>query len=129
MRVIPTKVHGVLDYATAIMLFALPRMAGWDDRMTMILTVAAVGTLIYSLLTRYEMGAFPVLPMEWHLGIDLMSGALFLVLALALGDEPFSVRYTLAAIGAFEVMASLLSRTDPTPAGAGMRGGTRSRGF
>ncbi len=79
--------------------------------MTMLLTVMAVVTLAYSLLTRYELGTFRVLPMEWHLGLDFASGAFLIALALMLGDEAASARAILAAFGAFEVIAAVMSDT------------------
>jgi hypothetical protein len=115
MKIIPTRVHGILDYVTVATLLALPRLLAWSDRMVMVLTVIAVGTLAYSLLTRYELGAIKVLPMAGHLGLDFASGVLFLALALLLRDEPASVRGILAGIGAFEIGAVLLSQSATGP--------------
>ncbi len=129
MRVISTRVHGVLDYMTAAALFAIPRMFNWNEGLTMAMTMAAIGTVVYSLLTRYEMGLARAIPMRAHLAIDLMMGVLFLGAALFLNDHPDTVRMTLGAIGLFEIGASLM--TDPTPAHVADGGhvGTRQRGF
>jgi len=128
MKVINTRMHGILDYLSVATLLALPRMLGWSDRVTTLLTVMAVGTLIYSLLTRYELGAFKALPMQAHLVLDFMSGALLLGAALMLGDEPNSVRMGLGLLGLFEIGAALM--TDPTTSVAGESAPrTRASGF
>ena len=71
MKLLSTRTHGVVDYLTAGTLLALPRAMGWGDRVTNLLTGAALGTVAYSLLTRYELGAVKVLPMKAHLALDL----------------------------------------------------------
>jgi hypothetical protein len=75
--------------------------------------VAAAGTLAYSLLTRYEFGAKPVLPMRTHLALDGVNGALTLAVPWLLGETSGAVRAALMGMGAFELGASLL--TDPEP--------------
>ena len=133
MKVISTRMHGILDYLTAGTLFLLPRLMGWSDRITTLLTILAIGTLVYSLLTRYELGAFRALPMRVHLALDFMSGVVLLGAALMLGDEPSGVRLALGFLGMFEIGASLM--TDPEPSLAegmdqsGVNARTRSRGF
>jgi hypothetical protein len=124
MRPIPTRVHGALDYMTVVALFALPRLLGWSDHLTTLMTAMAVITLIYSLITRYELGALGTLPMRGHLVLDFVSGLVFLAAALLLTREPDGVRAVLAAIGAFEIGASLLTQTEPAPLALP---GTRSR--
>ena len=52
MKVISTRTHGVLDYLMAVALLALPRLLGWSSQTTLLLTCLAIGTLVYSLLTR-----------------------------------------------------------------------------
>ncbi len=63
MEVISTRVHGVLDYMTALLLLALPFFVEWHSTVETLLLVAGVGLLLVSLLTRYELGAFKVLPL------------------------------------------------------------------
>ena len=131
MKVISTRMHGVLDYLTAGLLFALLRLMDWSDRVTTLLTVLAIGTVLYSLLTRYELGAFRALPMRAHLALDFMSGALLLAVVLLWGDEPSSVRMILGGLGLWEIGAALM--TDPEPSavtdGTASVGRTRSPGF
>ena len=107
LRFVSTKTHGVLDYLSVGTLLALPRALGWGARATNLLTSAAVGTLAYSLLTRYELGLFKILPMPGHLALDAMQGALLSAAPALLPDEDGSVSAVLVGLGAFELGAAL----------------------
>jgi len=112
-KLISTRTHGVIDYLTAGALLTLPRALGWGERATRLLTGAAVGTIGYSLLTRYEMGAVKLLPMRFHLALDALSGAALAASPLVLDDEEPEVRASLLALGLFELGVTALTRTDP----------------
>jgi hypothetical protein len=108
---IPTKVHGVLDYMTAAFLHTLPRVMGWSRQVTATLDAAGGSAIAYSLLTDYELGAVKALPMKAHLTLDALSGGALIGAAMMMDDEDADVRATLAGIGAWEIAAALLSRT------------------
>jgi hypothetical protein len=110
---IPTTVHGVLDYMTAGLLFALPRMMGWSRCATNVLDTAAIGAVGYSLLTKYELGVAKVLPMKAHLTLDAVSGAALIGAAALMDDEEPEVRATIAGLGVFEIGAALMSQSAP----------------
>jgi len=116
---ISTKMHGVLDYATAPMLLALPRQLGWSPAATRILTGAAVATAVYSMLTDYELGAARVLPMPAHLALDAMSGLGLLAAGLLLPGQSPGERNGLIGLGLFELGAAMLTerQSDSRPAG------------
>ena len=103
----------MLDYATAGTLFALPRLLGFDKRVTTLLTGAALGTLAYSLLTDYELAAVRALPMQTHLVLDAGSGAMLALAALLLPGEGAAVRSLLLGLGAFELFVSASTETAP----------------
>lgn len=108
-----TRVHGVLDYMTAAFLHTLPRVMGWDRKVTRLLDCAGASATAYSLVTRYELGVVKVLPMKAHLALDALSGAALIGAAAMLDDEDDEVRGVLAGIGLFEISAALLTRTTP----------------
>ncbi len=110
---ISTKTHGAIDYLSVPVLLALPRVFGWSPAVTRFLTVAATGTLAYSLLTRYELGAKPVLPMTTHLALDGLNGAMTIAASWLLGEGNRTVKLTLLGIGAFEIAAALATQTEP----------------
>ena len=117
MRFVPTKLHGMLDYLSVGTLLAVPRLLGWDKELTRFLTGAAVGTLGYSVLTRYELGVVKVLPMTAHLTFDGMSGALFCAAPLLFPEEDRATTGALVAFGVFEIGAALTSKHDPPELG------------
>lgn len=110
MRPISSFVHGIIDYATAVMLPVVPRQAGWSRRVTDLFDLSAAVTTASSLMTRYELGVVRILPMDVHLKLDAVQGGLFLGAAMLMDDEEPEVRECLAAYGAFCVAASLLTR-------------------
>jgi hypothetical protein len=111
-KLIPTRVHGVLDYLTGLTLIAIPLLFNWPQPEATIFMALGGGTLVYSLLTRYEPGVFKLLPMPAHLLLDLLSG-LFLVAAPFLGLVDENLRIWFWAFGLFEIGAALLSDTRP----------------
>lgn len=114
---IPTRVHGVLDYLSALTLYALPRLAGWPALLRTPMTAAAAGTAAYSLATRYEWGAVPALSMRQHLALDAVQGLAFCTAAVALEDAPREVRLSLAAYGLFALAAAALTDREPAAGG------------
>lgn len=81
--------------------------------MTSLLTGSALGTLLYSLVTRYELGALKRLPMPAHLALDRASGLVLCAAAGTMSGEPGAVRAALLGLGLFEVTASLTTETVP----------------
>lgn len=113
MRMIPTKIHGVLDYLTSAGLLVLPRALGWDPGVTRAVSGMALGTIGYSALTRYELGLIKLLPMPAHLALDALNAALFCGGPWLFANRDRDVRRALLAIGLFELTVTLLS--DPRP--------------
>jgi len=116
MQRIPTKLHGVIDYATGAFLFAAPSLLRLRNRRSRAaLRMAGGGALAYSLLTDYELGVYRKLPMPAHLALDASSGiALLAVARTARGyrNGPLDRALPLLA-GLSEIAAAAL--TEPTP--------------
>jgi hypothetical protein len=110
MRFIPTKIHGAMDYMTVVALLALPRLLDFSDRATTLLTAIAVMALLYTLLTRFELGAFRVLPVKVHLALDFLSGLLLVAAPyLIVPQENSTARTVMIVIGVFEIGAALMT--------------------
>ncbi len=86
-KLFSTKIHGVIDYGWASALPVLPRFLSGSSGVNRLLKGAGLGTLIYSLLTRYELGAVKLLPMPAHLAFDVMQGIALVVASLWLGER------------------------------------------
>ena len=73
MTLIPTRVHGMIDYAVGALLTAAPWLLGFSDhRVATVVTVLfGVAALGYAVVTDYELGLYRVLPMRVHLLIDV----------------------------------------------------------
>jgi hypothetical protein len=91
---------------------------GWSRTVTRVFDAAGCAAVAYSVMTRYELGLVKVLPMKAHLAMDALSGAALIGAAAALDDEEPDARATLAAVGAWEIAAALLTRTESAGPGA-----------
>ena len=116
LRVIPTSVHGVLDYLASAINLALPPLLGLHEapRAVLILRIAGVANASYSLLTDYELGAFKVVPMPAHLRLDAAKGVLTLSSPWLFGFANKGARYWLAPVlmGTVDVLAAITSETN-----------------
>ncbi len=72
MNIIPTKVHGVLDYLVGISFIILPWILGFNEygNQTAIMVALGMFTIAMSVFTRYEMGVWKKIPMSMHLTLD-----------------------------------------------------------
>ena len=81
MKPINSRAHGILDYLVGVLLIVAPTLLGFaDGPERWVPIVLGIGTIIYSLLTDYELGALRVLPFRVHLIIDAFNGV-FLALS------------------------------------------------
>jgi len=117
LRMIPTSVHGAVDYLTGGALLAAPKVLGIDDdrRAALVLRSAGGGALVYSLITDYELGLLRLLPMPAHLALDAASGVLVAASPWLFGFAGRGPRYWLphVLVGAMEVLAATSTRTEP----------------
>lgn len=110
---IDTKKHGFLDYLMGVVLIAAPFLLGFADGGAAMWTpiVLGAGTILYSLLTDYELGVVRMLPMPVHLGLDLMSG-----LVLAASPWLFGFAHLVwiphVALGVIEIGAAVLTQRE-----------------
>ena len=75
---LPTRTHGMLDYALGVLLAALPWIAGFahGGAESWVCVVLGLGMVGYSLLTDYELGVVRRIGMPVHLLLDAVGGAL-----------------------------------------------------
>jgi hypothetical protein len=114
MRLLPTRIHGMMDYLMGTLLIALPFLSGFPGRWATWVPVAlGAGAIVYSLMTNYELGLAPVLSMSSHLGLDAASG-------LVLAASPWLFGFASAiwiphvVLGLLEVFAALITKTVPS---------------
>ena len=117
MRRLPTELHAALDVALGTLLIVMPWLFGFEDdvRAGGVAVGAGATLLALSLLTRYEFGVLPVIPMSVHLAVDALVGVFLLTFALGGGLAGAGVRVWAAYLvtGVAALAGALLS--DPRP--------------
>lgn len=80
MALIPTKIHGAIDYVVGLLLIAAPWLFGFaaGGAETWVPVALGAGVILYSLFTAYELGAFRLIPVPAHLWLDGIGGAFLL---------------------------------------------------
>ena len=115
MKIINTKLHGLLDYFYAILILAAPFIFGYHDNETAAYICYFFGTilLISSVCTNYEFGLVKVLPMRFHLAIDAIGGILVMASPWMFGFSDV-VFLPHVILGAIDLIVVLLSQSAPS---------------
>jgi len=112
MRFIDSRTHGFMDYLMGIFLIVSPWIFKLDPGAPegMILIILGAMALVYSLITRYELGMIKILSMKAHLTLDVLSG---IVLAASPWIFGFADRVYLPhlILGLIEIGAGLMTKT------------------
>jgi hypothetical protein len=72
--------HGILDYASVVLLAAAPKLVGFTGRQATICYALAVVHLALTLLTRFPLGAVKVIGFPIHGAIELLVSVLSIAL-------------------------------------------------
>lgn len=110
-----TRVHGVLDYLVGVLLVALPWVLGFADggAERWVPVGAGAAVILYSVFTDYELGVVRRLQVPVHLWLDGVGGILLAASPWLFGfDQRVWIPHV--AVGAFEVLAALLTHTIPS---------------
>lgn len=114
MRFISTKVHGIMDYISGLLLIASPWLFNFADGTSAQSIPVAIGIalLLISMLTKYEAGIANVFSMPMHLSIDAIAG-IILIASPWLFDFTHRIMWPHLAFGLFEIMAGFMTQTLP----------------
>jgi type IV secretory pathway VirB6-like protein len=114
MKPINTKTHGYMDYIMGVLLIAAPWIFNFarNGAETWVPVVLGIATIIYSLLTDYELGVSHVIPMRTHLILDIASGVLLAVSPWLFNFDEYIWQPHLI-LGILEVGAALLTKSVP----------------
>lgn len=117
MRFISTRMHGAADYLVGILLILSPYIFGFANggAAQWLPMLLGAGVILYSLMTRYELGLVPVIPMPAHLGLDIAGGLLLAVSPWLFGFAD-QVWLPHLVIGLVEVGTAMMTQTRPDPA-------------
>lgn len=113
IRFVSGSLHGMLDYAAAVVLIAVPLMLNFQatSPLALWLSVAAgLLLIVYSLVTDYGLSLVKWIPFSTHLILDALAGAAFVVAPFLFGFEGL-IRWFYLANGAIVLLLVLV--TDP----------------
>lgn len=120
IRFLPTSVHGVLDYLVGIALIIAPWLLGFAyvGGIAMYLPIVlGVALILYSLVTRYELGipGIKFLPMPYHLIIDFVAALVLAISPFLFGfsNRPLNVWLPHLIVGIVVILVVLVSQTHP----------------
>jgi SPW repeat len=118
IRILPTRIHGALDYLVGIALILAPTIFGFSamgGAEVWIPRALGVVLIVYSVFTNYEWGVIKVLDMRYHLVVDLLA-ALFLAASpflFGFSGETSSHWLPHVVVGVVVVLVVLVSQTAP----------------
>lgn len=77
MRIINTKVHGIIDYFLGALLVSSPWTFHFREVQSAVFIIVFAGllTILLAVLTRFETGLLNFIPLKSHLVFDFLSGA------------------------------------------------------
>ena len=110
---ISTRLHGVIDYAVALLLGGLSASRSLSVPVRCTLGSASAYHASYSALTDYEAGLWPWLTMRQHLALDALGAAALCSAGLLMRHQRPGERALLVAIGLSELAVVALSRATP----------------
>lgn len=114
MKIINTRVHGVLDYLMGAVLITLPWTLGFahGGAETLIPVLLGAGTILFSIFTDYELGVVKSISMPGHLMLDMLSG-MFLAASPWLFNFDGYIYAPFVWLGLAEVVIVLISDKVP----------------
>jgi hypothetical protein len=114
MKFLTPTLHGLGDYAAALVLIVAPFFLGLKEQ-SMIAHWASiasgVGLIIYSLLTDYTFSAAKVIPFKVHLVLDSLAGLVLIALAFVLNLEGIAQGYMIV-MGAGVLLVVAVTKTE-----------------
>lgn len=117
-QIISTRAHGIIDVGMVVLLLAAPYLLGFANGtaaqyVPMAIAVAIAGV---TLLTRFEWGAMPVIPMPMHLMADIGAGVLLAASPWLFGFSD-TVKWPHVIVGLLEIGAAAMTKTQPQKVG------------
>jgi hypothetical protein len=113
--ILPTRVHGFLDWVMGLAMMVAPLALGFGaGPQTWLPVLMGGGLIIYSLFTEYELGVVPLIPVPSHLVLDALGGLLLAASPWIFGFA-WEVWIPHVAIGMAAVAAAIFTQTRAWP--------------
>ncbi len=119
VRFVTKRIHAYLDYPVAFSLMATPfalRLGQGNPVALWLSVVTGAAALILTLLTNHKTGLVRVLPYAFHLWVDRIVGAVFIVAPFALGFSGLTAGYYWANGAAVLLVTFVLNANEAAPA-------------
>ena len=123
-KVIKPEVHGILDYGLAFMFLLAPSLFNFPDNAATLSYVVGVAYLGTSLITRYPLGVFKLIPFPTHGVIETMMAIAWIAspwLFAFAGHDAARNFFVIAGIGLLGVVALTDYRSRATARAANVR--------
>jgi hypothetical protein len=113
LNLISSKIHGILDYLFGILLIVLPTILGFDRGISeWVMIILGITTIVYSLITNYELSLARLISLRIHLGLDYLFGVVLLFSPWLLG---FSDRVYLPHVIMGIIELAVVHLSNPAP--------------
>src|SRR3954463_4133666 len=113
MKIINTRLHGILDYTSALILL-LPWITGYYEtsKDSLVFTLLGAGTIVFSIITDYEFGLIKILPMKVHLVLDTLSALFLIVMPWIFTVTNYQYHWP-TLLGVLELLVVIMSTSQP----------------
>lgn len=113
MKIISRKMHGALDYGSAVLLIAAPWLFAFSDVEPAKSISVAAGILILAMaaMTNYETSVVKLIPMQIHLYADIMLG-IFLLISPWIFKFNGETYLFHVIMGLFAIMSGILTNSE-----------------
>lgn len=120
MSIVPTFIHGVLDYIVSALVIGLPFVFGTTGVACYALVAIGVVGIVYSSVTDYEPALVRLIPMRTHLFLDVFFIAALVAVATS-GNVSRPLSIALGAIAACAAVLVVTTKTAPPHVSQGVR--------
>ena len=110
---IPTRIHGMIDYGTAALLGSLSLLPALRPRVRQALGAASAFHAATAAITDYEAGLYAGVTMRQHLALDTAGAVALCTAGLAMRGEPNRQRALLIGSGLAEMAVIALTSKQP----------------
>lgn len=118
MKPITPAIHGLVDYAFAAALFAVPSLVGCNRKTVQLYRGLALEVFLYGAMTRQPLALLPMISMKVHKMIDVanLSGLSLLTGYKGIRKKPTAVAFNLGmvALGITTVLLTQWSKPSGT---------------
>ena len=123
-KILKPEVHGVLDYGLALMFLLMPSVFDFPDRAATLSYVVGVAYLGTSLLTRYPLGVWKLIPFPTHGVVESIMAVFWIAAPWLFGFADHAAArnfFVVAGIGLLAVVAITDYRSKTTATNATMK--------